>query len=192
MALALVSLLWSAINLWEGRGLTAASESLTKEASQLAQQAHTITQDFPNNLAAATDMKTAVLLLRKLDNYSPPPQKILSGLSAALNDFPRMRVDKLSWQTSAAADVMNTTGTLTAPAQIILLSGELEQWTGDYRAALNYLERFQQALSQRGHTVTALTLPLDVSPKGNITADAGKNNPKPAQFSFKIIWRPTP
>ncbi|MDO8412709.1 MAG: hypothetical protein Q7S51_02845 [Gallionellaceae bacterium] len=191
--LAVASLLWSMANLWEGRGLTATSESLQQQAGQLAQQAQKITQDFPNNLAAATDMKTAVLLLRKLDDHSPPPQKILAGLSTTLDAFPRIHVDKLSWQVSAAADVMNTAGTpATAPAQIILLSGELEEWAGDYRAALNYVERFQQALIQRGHTVTALILPLDISPKGNITADVGKSNAKPAQFSLKIIWRPTP
>lgn len=188
-ALAAASLLWGAANIWEGRWLNDDSGSLKAQTGKLSQQAQQITQGFPNSLAAATDMKTAVLLARKLDNYSPPPQKILDGLGKVMGDFPRIRIDKLSWQSSAAPDgaVANT------PAQVVLLGGEMTEFTaGDYRNMLNYLERFQQALAQRGYSVTALTLPLDISPKGNITASVGENSTKPAQFSLKLVWRPTP
>ena len=185
-ALAAASLLWSAINIWEGSGLTVDNESLKMQARKLSQQDQQITQDFPNTVASATDMKTAVLLLRKLDNYAPPPQKILEDLSATLDKFPRVRVDKLSWQMSSTAD-----GTIsTLPAQIILLSGELNEFSGNYRDALNYLARFQQALSNSGFGVTALMLPLDISSKGSIAANISEGKEKSAQFSLKISWRP--
>jgi len=194
--LAAASLLWSAASIWEGRGLNADSESLKVQANKLSQQAQQIIHGFPNTLAPATDMKTAVLLARKLENYSPPPQMILEGISKTLDAFPLIRVDKLAWQTSAAPDTLtpNTAPpngmVANAPAQVITLSGELTEFSGDYRNALNYLERFQQALTQRGHSVTALTLPLDISPKGSIAADIGENSGKLAKFSLKIIWRP--
>ncbi len=189
--LAAGSLLWSAANLWQGSGLTAASAALKMQANTLSQQAEKITLGFPSTLASATDMKTSVLLSRKLGNFSPPPQKILDGLSKTLDAYPRIRIDKLSWQMSAATDALPAGGTdATLPAQVILLSGELEGLAGDYRGALNYLERFQQALTQRGHSVTALTLPLDVSPQGSIAVNEGKGSIKPAQFALKIIWRP--
>lgn len=183
-ALAAASLLWSATNIWQGSGLTAGNESLKMQANQLSQQAQQITRDFPNALASATDMKTAVILLRKLGNYSPPPQNILDGLSATLDAFPRIHVDKLSWQAAADGAVA------TMPAQIILLSGELNEFSGNYRDALNYLARFQQALTNSGHSVTALTLPLDISSKGSIAANAGTGKEKSAQFALKITWRP--
>ncbi len=190
-ALAAGSLLWSAVSLWQGNGLTAASASLRMQADKLSQQAQQITQSFPSTLATATDMKTAVLLSRKLGNYSPPPQKILDGLSKTLDAYPRLRVDKLSWQISTAAEPLPADGAAsTLPAQVILLSGELEGLAGDYRGALSYMERFQQALTQRGLSVTALILPLDVTPQGSIAADEGKGTIKPAQFALKIIWRP--
>lgn len=190
-ALAAASLLWSTAGIWEGRGLNADSELLKMQASKLSQQAQQVIQAFPNTLAPAADMKTAVLLARKLENYSPAPQMILGGLSTTLDDFPRIRVDKLSWQTSATPDTVASGGAATnAPAQVITLSGELTEFTGDYRNALNYLERFQQALTERGYSVTALTLPLDISPKGSIATGVGDNNTKPAQFSLKLIWRP--
>ncbi len=189
--LAAASLLWSAANIWEGRGLNADSKLLKLQAGKLSQQAQQVIQGFPNTLAPATDMKTAVLMARKLENYSPAPQMILEGLSKTMDAFPRVRVEKLSWQTSTAPDTVAAGGAATNfPAQVITLSGELTEFSGDYRNALNYLERFQQALTQRGYSVTALTLPLDISPKGSIAAGVGDDNTKPAQYSLKIIWRP--
>ncbi len=196
-ALTAASLLWSAANVWEGRWLNDESESLKVQTNRSSQQAQQIIRNFPNTIASATDMKTAVLLARKLSSYTPPPQMILEGISKTLEDFPRLRVDKLSWQTSAAPDTLipNTTPPGSAapnsPAQVIMLSGELTEFAaGDYRNALNYLERFQQDLTQRGYSVTALTLPLDISPKGSIATGAGDDNTTPAKFSLKIIWRP--
>lgn len=185
-ALAAASLLWSAINIWEGSGQTVDNESLKLQARKLSQQDQQITQDFPNTVATATDMKTAVLLLRKLDNYAPPPQNILASLSATLDNFPRIRVDKLSWQMTPTSDGI----VATLPAQVILLSGELNEFSGNYRDALNYLERFQQALTKSGYSVTALMLPLDISSKGSIAANISEGKEKPAQFSLKISWRP--
>ena len=191
------SLLWSAANIWEWRWLNDESSSLKEQTGKLSQQAQQIIRGFPNTLANATDMKTAVLLARKLGNYSPQPQKILDGLSKTLDIFPRIRIEKLSWQMSVAPD---TAAPATAPpsgaaanypAQVILLSGELTEFSAsDYRNMLDYLERFQQALTQRGYNVTALTQPLDISPKGSITTGVGRDNTKPAQFSLKLIWRP--
>ena len=180
-----VSTLWAATNIREITVLNDASQALKAQASQMSQQARQIIRDFPSTLASPIDMKTAVLLSRSLDNTSPPPQIILDGLSHTLDDFPTIRISKLSWQAS-----QNKAGaSATAPAQIILLSGELTEFSGNYRAALDYLERFRQALTQRSYSVTVLALPLDVSPQGIISADDVNGNNKPAQFSLRIFWK---
>ena len=189
--MATASLLWSAANIWEAGRLNTDSEALRMQASQFSQQAQQIAQSLPNTSSTAADMRTAALLLRQLDSFSPPPQKILAELSTTLDAYTHIRVDSLAWQLDAAFDTRTTDTTGTPlPVQTILLSGELEGLAGDYRGALNYLERFQQALTQRGHTVTALTLPLDVSPNGSITADAAQGGAKPARFSLQIAWKP--
>ena len=139
-------------------------------------------------------MKTAVLLSRKLNHIYPPPQVLLQGLGQTLEDFPNIRIHKITWQPGFAETATGTVSPqkITAgalPAQIILLNGELEQFTGDFRSALEHLEHFRQALIQRGYSVTALTLPLDISPRGNIAADTCDGNIKPAYFSLKILWQ---
>jgi hypothetical protein len=189
------SLLWTASDITEYMSRKDEGMALKVQANRLSQQTRQIIQNFPSTLASATDMKTAVILSRNLDNISPPSQIILEGLAKTLNDFSTIRIDKLSWQTNSGE-----TGTLPAtaprgsaaviiPAQVILLSGELEEFTGGYRAALNYMERLRQALIQRGYSVTALTLPLDISPQGSIAADTCDGSNKPAQFSLKLSWR---
>lgn len=204
--LAAASLLWGAANMLEGRWMNEENASLKEQTGKLSQQVQKITHGFTNTLASASDMKSAVLMARKLENYSPLPQKPLYGLSKALDDFPRIHIEKLSWQTSAAPDTVTSSAipatTPTAvpppggatgnyPAQVILFSGELTEFSaGDYRNMLDYLDRFQEALIQQGYSVTALTQPLDISPKGSISASVGESSTKPAQFSLKLVWRP--
>ncbi len=183
-AITAASALWSAIAFWQGREYVAETEPLQMQAQQLLQQTHQIQQGFANTNVPATDMKTAVLLTRKLDQYSPPPEQILNELTRVLDKYTQIRIDKLAWQASAADAAPSP-----YPAQLITLDGELLGFGSDYRKALNYLDRFQQALVQRGYTASALTLPLDVSSKGSISGDARMDESKPAQFTLKIIWR---
>lgn len=73
--LAAASLLWSAVNIWDAGRLNADSKSIEIQANQLSQQAQQITLSLPNTSSTATDMRTAALLLRKLDSLSPSPAK---------------------------------------------------------------------------------------------------------------------
>jgi hypothetical protein len=129
-------------------------------------------------------MKTAVLLTRKLNQYTPPTEEYLQDLTLVLDKFSQITVDKLAWQASAADAAPSP-----YPAQVITFEGSLTGFGSDYRKALGYLDRFQQALGQRGYTVIAQKLPLDVSSKGSLSGDAQKNDGNPAQFTLKIIWR---
>lgn len=175
---AAISLLWGVINIWESDRLTADNGLLSRQATQYSQQAQETIRSLPSVTSAAADMKTAVQLMRKLDSYSPPPQKILSELSAALDTYTHIRINGLLWQGGAAPNT-----------QTILLDGELEGMDGNYRAALDYLDRFQSTLTLHGHSVTALSLPLDVSSKGSISTNTVENSTRPAKFLLKIVWR---
>ncbi len=192
-ALLIAGLLWTAANIREYFVLEHEELAVKEQILHLTQQTRQIIQSFPVTPVSATDMKTAVILSGNLDNISPQPQMIFDGVAKTLNIFPSIRIDKLSWQTSpteqGGASVATPRGNTVAIIlpQVILLSGELVEFTGGYRAALNYLERFRQALIKRGYKATALTLPLDVSPQGSIAADTGDCSTKPAQFSLRIL-----
>ena len=185
------SLLLGAANIMENIALMDESKMLNSQADLLSQQTRQIIQNFSGTPASAADMKTAVILSRSLNNIFPPPQIMLDGLARTLDDFPSIRIDKLSWQiNSGEADTASAAPKQSAvPAQVILLGGELAEFGGGYCEDLKRLEHFQQSLAQHGYSVTALTMPLDVSPQGSIAADTCDGSKRSAQFSLRISWR---
>jgi hypothetical protein len=178
----LVSLLWSGLSVWQGRDNAEETAPLLAQAARITRQAEEIKRKFPVTTIPAGDMKTAVSLMRKFDNYFPLPEEILHELGEVLMRFERIRPGKIAWQTSATEAPPSV-----YPAQVITVSGELLDFGNDYRGALAYLEHFRQTLGQHGYEVSVQTLPLDVSPKGSISGDrqAGKS----AQFTLKLVWR---
>lgn len=181
-------LLLSILNLWEGNWRNANRTTLEAQTQKLAQQTQQIVQGFPAQLAPAADMKSAVIALRKLDSYSQPPEGILAGLGVTLSAFPRIRIDHISWQMGGDTGTTNNVASTNPTASVISISGQLEDWDSGYRASLNYLEHFQQALEKRNYHVSASSLPLDISSKGSITDNALDNDGNPAKFSLRIIW----
>lgn len=197
IAAAAAGLLWGAANLWQSGQLNDEGKELNQQAQALEQQTQEIIKDFPHNLAPPADMKSAVTTLRALTETYPTPQRVWSQLSLALNDFPRIRIDHLAWQ---SGETISTATPGAPPAQGnadlqgkgMVLSGELEGWDGDYHGALDYLDHFQQALKQKGYEVTPLALPLDISPKGSIANRPIADKGKAALFSLKITWSTLP
>lgn len=182
-ATALTCLVWSSLLFLEGNQHNEEIDTLKFQSSRMQQETQQIIQKFPvanGNTASASDMKTAVTLFRNLQQYSVPPEQILKGLGTTLDNFPRIRTNKLSWQITAAGNI---------PEQVISYHGELADFGNDYRGALNYLERFQLMLTKTGYSVTPDKLPLDFSTKGSISADIGSNREKPSEFSLTITWR---
>lgn len=183
-AITLLGMLWGAVSLLQGQDYVSETDPLISQATQLTRQAEDAKRKFPVTTVPANDMKSAVALTRKLGNYSPLPEEILSGLSNSLDQFTRIQPTKISWQTSAADAAPSA-----YPAQVITLDGELLDFGSEYRGALAYLDSFQQSLTQNGYIVTAQKLPLDISPKGSISDEFQSKSAKSAQFTLKLIWR---
>ncbi|MBI4809522.1 MAG: hypothetical protein HY799_11325 [Nitrosomonadales bacterium] len=179
----LVSALWSGLAILQGREYVAETEPIRMQTEQAQQQSQLIQRSFANSSVPAADMKTAVLMARKLSGYAPPPEDILLELTHVLDQFKQINVNKLSWEPSAADAAPSA-----YPAQVITFDGSLSGFGTEFRRALDYLERFQQTLIQRGYTVKAEKMPLDVSSQGSITGDMQSNNSS-AQFTLKITWR---
>jgi hypothetical protein len=184
VAAMLTSLSWSAITFWQGRELVAEIEPIRAQTARFQQLGQEVQGKYGSTITSAADMKTSVMLARNLSDYTPTPKALLSELSAVMGDFPRINLNKLAWQSSAAEAAPSR-----YPAQVITFEGELTGFGNDYRKSLDYVKRFQQALTQRGYVVSALTLPLDISSKGSLSGEDQANAGKPAQFTLKIIWR---
>lgn len=183
---ALTCLVWGTLSFIEGSGVNEEIDDFKFQTSRMLQETQKITERFPiatGNTASASDMKTAVILFRNVQNLSAPPEEILKGLGLTLDKFSRIHTKSLDWQ-------MNTDSSL--PEQTINYHGELIDFGNDYRGALDYLDSFQSVLTKMGYTVTPVKLPLDFSTKGTISADIGDHTAKPSEFSLKLIWKQQP
>ena len=196
IATAIAGLLWCAANVWQANAMEHEATSLNQQAQTLEQQTQEIIKDFPHNLAPPADMKSAVTTLRALNESNPSPQRLWSQLSLVLNDFPLIRVDHLAWQNgdmpNATTGASSQQGSNNLQGTGMVLGGELEGWDGNFRGALDYLDRFQQALKQKGYDVTPISMPLDISPKGSIANRPIAEKGKSALFSLKITWSTLP
>lgn len=102
VVITLFSLIWSGLSIWQGQQYADETEPLLAQAARTNRQSEDVRRSFPPTTVPASDMKTAVLLARSLNNYAPPPEMILQGLGAVLDRFTRIRPAKIAWQTSAA------------------------------------------------------------------------------------------
>ena len=186
--LLLTGVIWASANIWQSSINETTAKSLKLQAQSVLAGAQQNTRNFPVSRTPPSDMKAGVLTMRKLEQYEPVPQIILEPLSAALDRSPQITTNELSWQVNAAESVANNTNA-DVPAQVITIKGNLQGFANNYRAALEYLDRFQLDLAANGYQVTTLTKPLDVSP-GSSLADRIEAPDNKLLFSFKLVWRP--
>ncbi len=188
LVILIASVIWSLAIIWQNLGNAADAESLDLQSQRYLRETQQITKSFPITHAPAADMKAAVSIMRKLDEYQAIPQNFLKPISTALDRYPQIEVNELGWQASAKEPFASNTRA-DVPAQVVILKGDMQGFENDYRSALAYLDRFQSDLSGRGFQVTALTRPLDVSPSGSLAdqRNAGENE---LGFSIKLVWRP--
>jgi len=177
--------LWSIFPLTEGYKYAAKTQTLLIQARQLNNQAEAIKQKIPASEISASDMKAAVTLASEFDNYFPRPEQVLLNLSKALEQFTRIQLNKISWQTVPSNNTASA-----YPTQQINFDGELLNFGKDYRSALAYLEDFQQSLRQYGYAVSLLNSPLDISSKGSISSK--KPMDINSQFTLRLTWIPSP
>jgi hypothetical protein len=180
--------LWTADNVIKSREAVADAAMLTAEAQRTMTEVQQITSAFPNTYAAAGDMKSGVSVMRKLGQWSPTPLEVMGPVSAALDRYPRIQLDELSWEMSGKEPVASNTQP-DFPAQVVILKGRMLDFANDYRAMLSYLEAFEQDLGERGFQVSELSKPFDASPSGSI-ADQRGSAADSLGFSVRISRRP--
>lgn len=164
------------------------ASTLRAQAQSMQNQAQQILANLPSSHAPAADMKTAVSVMRALDERSDIPEHLLHPLSAVLERHPQIGINTLAWQYDANEPVLeNTRGDV--PALIFTLKGQLNAFANQYRAALDELDRLKNDLTVQGYIVTVTSQPLDVSATGSI-GDRRESDGKPLEFGMRLAWRP--
>jgi len=195
---------WSLANIWITGESKTESAQLAKEASTLDRTYRRLTADFPQLGISTQNMKVALNAVSRVERYVPPTDSILAGVSAALEQHPNVQLRALSWETTFSPESVAAgsegqpapppaaPGPAALPAQVILLKGEVWPFDGDFRKALDTIERFRGDLASAGLEATVLSLPLDLSPEATLTRSAGSHEaiPPRAAFEVKLVLRP--
>lgn len=173
-----------------------------------------ISRDFPKTPIPGSDLKIAVELAQKFDALNTTPQRFMQVLSEALNKQPELLIHRLRWKQTEDAkfsdDIPGKTqakapanGLPDAPPplppsglyEIGFVDGEIEHFSGDYRAALESVELFADTLKQNKKVAkVSITLqPFNTSSKASLqgsTLDQQSLQKETALFQLKVFLKP--
>lgn len=174
-----------------------------------------VAKNFPSTPIPSTDLKAAVELQHSISNYAKPPRSMMQSLSQALDATPEVQINRLRWvltndtnlkdddKTSAASVAIQSTAAPGQPAlvpdaaglyEIGFIDGEIKGFTGDYRAALESVNRLVERLRRNNavEQVVVLQEPVNVSSYSSLqgsTTDERSAQLPAAQFKLKLILK---
>lgn len=172
-------------------------------------------EGLPEAPADPHDIKAAVETAGILAEVKVDPLPMMVALSEGLTGFPRLKLDRLEWGASADPDDEIGRAALSRPApraatpaprgrrvvtaeapevlyQIALVRGQVAPFDGDYRAALEMVSRFAEALRAvpRVHDVQVVSLPLDIGSDNRLAGDASVDSRVgAAPFELRVVLK---
>lgn len=198
------AILWAVVN--TGLTLDASFDVDRKRAETAQQQAAYVeaTRQFPAAPTSSENIQRAVVIARELIKTLRSPEPFLALVSTALDTNPTVLLREIEWKygitpiesgaSRGGKPATEAPGGAAVPRQSGLISGEIRPFRGDYRAAIETINRFAQTLAKDPaiEEVRITQLPLNVSPDlalaGN-TVDARDQAPTAAQFKLLILLR---
>jgi hypothetical protein len=173
-----------------------------------------VAKNFPVTSISADDLKTAVDLDKSIAGYPKSPRRIMQVVSAALEKSPDVQLNRLRWlltndinikddDKSIAINVPAATSQQPSPSiatdpsklnELGFVTAEIAGFKGDYRGALNSVNRFVATLraDNKVAAVEVLQEPVNVSSfvdlQGSTTDEQSTQN-EPALFKLKVILK---
>ena len=202
--LALAGMLWAAHNLWLAHDLGEQSAQAARLTVAAQTQYRDLTRDFPATPATSENLINAVEIYQKISKIIRSPQPIMHIISRAIEASPEVFLQEINWTYAAeAAPAAGGTRPPQAAAapdaasalkQSGYVAGEIRPFQGDYRAAIDAIDRVAKRLARDPSVaeVRVAKYPLNVSPgltlSGN-TKDAAEHSGV-ADFKIIVLLKP--
>ena len=174
-----------------------------------------VAKNFPATPIPGKDLKIAVDMYRTIEGNTKTPQRLMLVVSSALNAAQDVQLQRLRWKLTDdpnAKDDVTPSGAASSPGaatqanqsnrsgirvlqEIGFVDGEIRNFNGDYRAALNSVNRLADLVQQNPGVdrVEVVQQPVNVSSYSNLqgsTLDAQAQQMPAAQFKLKITLKP--
>ena len=198
---------WCAFNLYQIFVTQSDTAAAAGQTAQLQAQYQQVTRQFPAAPASAENLKRTVEISQRLGTIMRSPESMLAMVSQVLERHPAIVVKTVGWKygrTDIDIDPVRGAKPLGEAAppgaaaggtrrQSGLIEGEVRPFHGDFRTAIEAINRFAETLSQQPEVaeVRVVKLPLNINPgltlAGNTTDSrdqAGK-----AEFKLLLVWK---
>jgi hypothetical protein len=171
-------------------------------------------KNFPNTPISASDLQVAVNLDKVIAAFPKSPRRMMQVVSAALEQSPEIQLDRLRWALSNDLNMKDDDKLLPAgsPQSILtdkaaittdvtqlteqgFVNAEIASFTGDYRAALNSVNKFVSNIKADKNVaaVEVIQAPVNVSSYVGLqgsTTDEQSTQRQPALFKLKVVMKP--
>lgn len=179
-------------------GIRGETELQRRQAQSAEQEYQRITSTFPVTQTTTENLKITVNEFRTIAAQSASPGPSFANLSKALEQFPQIELDTLTWRVDrpgaaekkanapAAAVPTSAASAGAAPqpgnlgprdfVQILEISGHVSATQrSDYRAVTAQVQRFADALAAQSYEIIRTQLPFDTTSEGTLSGDIGSS-----------------
>ena len=209
LVLVFTGLIWSSLNFINAAILKQQAEIAYKKTEFYADRYKVAREKIPQTPVSPADLEIAVKMSNTISNFKTDPFKMLTVISEGLDQYPLIRLDEISWVAAAdpnkkiSGDTDTARGTTQGVVgysnigtkdtgydyyQIALMNGDISPFDGNYRNALDMINKFAETLRNMDSVfnVSVVSLPLDTSSQGNLQG-ASNAGPGTAKFSVRIV-----
>lgn len=200
LAAGLAGLCWAGLNLSQQFLLGIEGEDALRRTASVNSEYEAVTRQFPSAPAGAEDLRRTTEIADRLIASERTPLPFLAALSGALAADPDLLAVELSWQYAAGeigAGQVRDAAAAAAPAAIAtgqrrqsgLVVGEIRNFRGDYRNAIERINRLAERLRKDPSVEAARVtqLPLNVSPGLSISGNASDAPAQGGSTDFRVI-----
>ena len=210
-ATALAVATWCAFTMFQIIDTRTDIDNTRRQTVELQGHYQEATRQFPAAPTSAENLRRAVEISQKIGATTRTPEIMMDLVSHALDQHPTIIVKTIGWRYDGAEYDVGHEGSA-APAaappgtplpnappggkrkESAFIEGEVRPFQGDYRAAIESINRFREALLQQPNVaeVRVVKQPLNISPNltlsGN-TTDSRDQSDK-AEFTILLVMRP--
>jgi hypothetical protein len=207
-AAALGAIAWCAINTLQIIYIHGKTGVDARETVRQQMEYQEATRQFPAAPTSAENLKRTVEIAQKIGGTTRTPETMTNVVSQALEQNPAIVLKTFGWKYSITDIIVSESpnpSSVNAPSsptdvglrhQSGLIEGEVRPFRGDYRAAIETINRFVESLSQQPEVaaVKIVHLPLNISPDTSLsgnTANSAREQADKAEFKLLVVLKQT-
>jgi hypothetical protein len=193
---------WCATNLYQLFDARSETEAAKRQTAQLQAQYQEATRQFPAAPTTAENLKRAVDISQKIGATTRSPELMMSLVSQALERHPEIVLKTIGWKydrtdidaepggrSAKSAPDASVPAIAGSRKQSGLVEGDVRPFRGDYRAAIDAINRFAETLSQQPEVaeVRVVKLPLNINPSLTLSGNTTESLEQTGKAEFKLL-----